>query len=246
MKLGQAMLDLHCHLLPGIDDGPTTLAEALSLARLAVANGISKSVVTPHIHPGRYENDIHTIRTAYLRFQAELERENIPLQLGMAAEVRIGAEILPMLSSGLLPFLGVKDDKQVILLEFPHSHIPPGSEKLIAWLMDRDILPMIAHPERNKSIIRDLEKMLPFVEMGCLFQVTAGSLAGDFGEWAQERAEQMLGRGWVSILASDAHNLQPRPPNLEPGRAAAARLVGEQESWRLVRDVPHQLTAETI
>lgn len=236
------LCDLHCHLLPGIDDGPSTMAEALAMASLAVANGITHAVVTPHIHPGRYENTLDSISAAYSKFKAELEIQSIPLELGMAAEVRIGFEITQMVSNGQLPFLGSLDDNKVLLVELPHSHIPPGSEKLMNWLMDRGITPMIAHPERNKSIIRDIENVLPFIEMGCLLQVTAGSVAGDFGRLAQERAIAMLENGWVSILASDAHNTDYRPPALEPGRVAASNIVGEEESWRLVRKTPHQIS----
>ena len=235
------MIDLHCHLLPGIDDGPPTLADALAMARLAVANGITKAVATPHIHPGRYDNSLASIRSAYLGFKAQLEQAGIALDLGMAAEVRIGFEIVEMFSENQIPFLGMKGGNRVILLELPHSHIPPGSDKLIGWLLDRGITPMIAHPERNKSVLRDLGKMQPFVELGCCFQVTAGSVTGHFGEPARRCAEQMLENGWVTILASDAHNLGARPPDLEPGRATAAKIVGEAESWRLVRETPQQL-----
>ena len=239
------MIDLHCHLLPGIDDGPATMDEALALARLAVANGITWAVATPHINYGRYDNTLVSISLAYGQFKAELAKQGIPLGLGMAAEVRVGFEITQRVACGELPFLGIMNHKNVLLIEFPHSHVPPGSEKLMSWLMDRDISPMIAHPERNKSIIRDLDKIRPFVEMGCYLQVTAGAVAGKFGVLAQQCATQMLEKGWVTILASDAHNREYRPPALEPGRVAAAAIVGELESWRLVRDVPRQIIAHT-
>lgn len=235
------MIDLHCHLLPGIDDGPATIEESLALAKLAIANGITGAVVTPHIHIGRYDNTLHSIGVAFQRFKAELERQSIPLQLGMAAEVRIGFEMFQLVSNGQLPFLGVLDNNKVLLVEFPHSHIPPGSDKLMVWLLDQGICPMIAHPERNKTIIREPQRIVPFVEMGCHLQVTAGSVAGDFGQFAQECAFQMLQNRWVTILASDAHNIKSRPPALEPGRAAAAKIVGEGASWRLVQDTPSQI-----
>ena len=239
------MIDLHCHLLPGIDDGPATLAEALALARLAVANGIAWAVATPHINYGRYDNTLASISAAYWQFKAELAKQGIPLRLGMAAEVRVGFEITQRVACCELPFLGVMNHKNVLLLEFPPSHLPPGSEKLMHWLMARGISPMIAHPERNKSVIRDLDKIRPFVEMGCHLQVTASAVAGKFGGLARQCAAQMLENGWVTILASDAHDSEWRPPALEPGRAAAAAIVGELESWRLVRDVPRQIIANT-
>jgi protein-tyrosine phosphatase len=235
------MIDLHCHILPGIDDGAQTLAEALDLARLAVANGIREIVATPHIHPGRYANEAGSIRRVYHRFQAELAEHNIPLSLRMAAEVRIGPELMMMLPQDKIPFLGRWADKKVLLLEFPHSHIPPGSDKLAQWLISRNILPMIAHPERNKEVMRNTAKLLPFVDLGCLFQMTAGAVAGAFGSMAQDCAQWLLEEGWVTVLASDAHNLNHRPPNLEPGRAQAARWIGEDKAWILVRDNPRIL-----
>jgi protein-tyrosine phosphatase len=130
-----------------------------------------------------------------------------------------------------------------MLLELPHSHVPVGADKLVEWLLKQGIRPMIAHPERNKDIMRSVDKLLPFVRLGCLLQVTAGAVAGAFGEGARARAVDLLGKGWVTVLASDAHNLEARPPELEPGRAAAAVIVGEAESWNLVRHRPAEITA---
>jgi protein-tyrosine phosphatase len=235
------MLDLHCHMLPNIDDGPDSLTEALQMARLAVASGVSRTVVTPHIHPGRYENDISSIHAAVSRFREALAAADIPLELGVAAEVRIGPETMMLIETDRMPWLGELDGYRLFLLELPHSHVPVGTDKLVKWCLKRGVRPVIVHPERNKDIIRDFERITPLVELGCLLQVTAGSVAGLFGRHAQQRAYQLLKRGWVSLLASDAHNVKVRVPNLEPGRAAAAAIVGEGKSWRLVRDNPARI-----
>jgi protein-tyrosine phosphatase len=237
------MVDLHCHLLPGIDDGPETLEDAIRLARHAVASGIEKSVVTPHILPDRYDNTLPGIREAAARFRAELAARRIPLELGYAAEVRIGPEVISLADEELLPTLGSVDGHRIVLLEFPDSHILPGSDKLVSWLLSRKIRPLIAHPERNKEVMRDVNTIAPFVQMGCWLQVTAGSVCGVFGPRCQERARQLLERGWVTALASDAHSMPARMPELERGRAAAEETVGEAESWRLVRDRPAAITA---
>jgi len=237
------MVDLHCHLLPGIDDGPETLEDAIRLARHAVASGIEKSVVTPHILPDRYDNTLPGIREAAARFRAELAERRIPLELGYAAEVRIGPEVISLADEELLPTLGSVDGHRIVLLEFPDSHILPGSDKLVSWLLSRKIRPLIAHPERNKEVMRDVNTIAPFVQMGCWLQVTAGSVCGVFGPRCQERARQLLERGWVTVLASDAHSMPARMPELERGRAAAEEIVGEAESWRLVRDRPAAITA---
>ncbi|MGH1373378.1 MAG: tyrosine-protein phosphatase [Cellvibrionaceae bacterium] len=239
------MLDLHCHLLPKIDDGPKDMAAALDLARQAVADGVTHSVVTPHIHHGRWENSIAGISAAVDEFRLALADASIPLTIDFAGEVRIGPEILSMLPNGEIPFLGEWDGKRVMLLEMPHSHILPGTEKIVAWLLKHDVLPMIAHPERNKDVMRKLEKLDQLIELGCLFQVTAGSVAGQFGDLAQERAIQLLERGAVTILASDAHHVDRRPVNLSAGRDAAAEVVGDVEALRLVEGNPRLIIGQT-
>jgi protein-tyrosine phosphatase len=238
------VIDLHCHLLPGIDDGPEDLATALSLARHAVAAGIVTSVVTPHMHPGRYDNRADNIRNAAQQFQQVLDAEGISLRILCAAEVRLDHEILSWVGEEHIPYLGHWRGERVMLLEFPHSHIPVGADKLVTWLLKQGIRPMIAHPERNKDILRSTDKLIPFVRMGCLLQVTAGAVAGAFGEYAQARAADLLARGWVTVLASDAHNMDARPPELEPGRIAAAKIVGEDESWKMVRYRPAEIIGD--
>jgi len=148
-----------------------------------------------------------------------------------------------MLPANELPFLGVYNDKKVMLLELPHSHIPPGTDKIIAWLLKRNVLPMIAHPERNKDILRKFEKVEPLIELGCLFQLTAGSVCGQFGEAAQERAEQLLERGVVTVLATDAHHVERRPANLKAGRDAAALIVGREAAGAMVYSTPLSIAA---
>jgi protein-tyrosine phosphatase len=237
------MIDLHCHMLPGIDDGPETLAEAVALCRHAVTAGITHSVVTPHIHPGRYENDATTIPSVIQTLRDALLREHVPLQLGYSGEVRISPEILPMVMEGRIPFHGEWKGQKVMLLEFPHSHILPGSDKLVRWLLQRKIVPMIAHPERNKDVMRDISRLYEFVQMGCLFQVTAGSLSGRFGDVAEQRAKEIVSEGWATVLASDAHNLKARPPELADGVEVATGLLGEEAAWRLVRANPWEIVA---
>lgn len=238
------MIDLHCHLLPGIDDGPETMAQALALAAHAVQGGIAHAVVTPHIHVGRYQNDLASIEKALTRFRAELERAGIPLQLGLGGEVRVGEDIIAMVMEERIPYLGECDGYRVMLLELPHSHVPVGADKFAAWLLKKKIRPIIAHPERNKDVLHDINRITPLVGMGCWLQVTAGAVAGDFGTPAKKRAVQLLERGWVTVLASDAHNLEHRPPELERGRRAAAAIVGEEASWKLVRDTPRAIIGD--
>jgi len=232
------MIDIHCHLLPNIDDGPQSMTESLELATIAIKNNIQKAIVTPHIHPGRYENDFYSIFSSYAMFKSKLIENNLSLEIGMAAEVRIAPEIIPMLKRYQIPFLGELAGYKVLLLELPHSHIPPGSDKLVRLLLDQGIRPMIAHPERNKDVMHNLNCILPFVKMGCLLQVTASSVSGYFGKVCQKRANEMLSQNWVSVLASDAHNKRHRPPELLSGYQAAARIIGADAAKNLVYSTP--------
>jgi len=238
------MIDLHNHLLPGIDDGAPDLDTALQLAEMAVRHGTTHLVCTPHIHPGRYDNTPSTINQALALFQQGLNQHDIPLQVAAAAEVRFGMELMIGVKNKSIPFLGQWQGQNVMLLEFPHGEMPFGAERLTAWLLQQSIIPMIAHPERNKGLMRDPNKLNPFIQQGCLLQVTAGSVAGDFGEVAQELAVQWLEKNWVTILASDAHNLEHRPPILTTGLAAASEILGEDAARRLVIDNPWQIAQQ--
>lgn len=235
------MIDLHCHLVPGIDDGPATLEESLAMARLAVADGITLARTTPHIHVGRYDNDLASIAAGVAALRAALAAESIALELSFAAEVRLDYEILPMIEADRVPFLGALDGYRILLLEFPHNQVPVGADQFVAWLLARKIRPMIAHPERNKDVLRDLRRIEPFVRMGCLLQLTADAITGEFGPQCAARARELLERGWVTVLASDAHDTSSRPPRMAAGRDAAARIIGKAEADRLTQGAPRRI-----
>ncbi len=239
------MIDLHCHLLPGVDDGAQTLEQALALARLSVADGIEHAVLTPHIYPGRYDNDLASLQAPFQYFSAALIDADIPLTISLAAEVHCTPELLQMIPQQQIPFIGEYRGESVLLLEFPPAQIPVGGDKLVTWLRNQQVLPLIAHPERNKSVLRDINVIESFVELGCLLQVTAGSLVGGFGPACQRVAEELLRRGWVSVLATDAHNSRHRPPRMTAGYQAASDIVGPQAARELVWGMPRQLLGLT-
>ena len=232
------MIDIHCHLLPGIDDGAHDMNQALAMARAAYDNGIRFSIMTPHIHPGRYENSAQSISQSLARFRIALSKAGIPLKLGMAAEVRLSPDILPMLERDEIPFLGQLDGYRIMLLEFPHSHIPPGADRLVEKLLAMKVRPVIAHPERNKDVMHTYSKIEPFIEMGCFLQLTASAVAGRFGKMSHKRALQLLGSDAFMMLATDAHDLKGRYPELREGYKAAVELVGLEGAKKLVVDHP--------
>ncbi len=238
------MIDIHNHLLPGIDDGAQNLEDAVELARAAVANGITHSVCTPHIHFGRFDNTRLNILETFLTLQNALEEAHIPLTLAMAAEVRFDIELIVAIGAGKIPFLGQWQGQHVLLLELPHGEVPVGAERLIQWLLENNVCPMIAHPERNKGFIRSPERLNSFLNQGCLLQLTAGSVVGAFGPRAERLALELLETGAVTVVATDAHHIKHRPPLLREARTRIAKLQGESTATRLVHYNPWAITAE--
>ncbi|AFV85153.1 tyrosine-protein phosphatase [Alteromonas mediterranea] len=220
------MIDLHSHILPGIDDGARSLDIALEMAEQAVSCGISHMVCTPHIHMGYFDNSFSSIAEAFYSFNEHVKRESIPLSLSFAAEVRVN-ELIPIWhKKGELPFLGKYDGKNVLLLEMPHSHIPQGLDVLIKWLLRNNIQPLIAHPERNRELIAENDKFNWLQRQGCLFQATAGAFVGRFGERVEEFAFRLLEKGAFHVVASDTHDLIRRPNDMQ----AALEVVSKYNS----------------
>ncbi|GKT11815.1 MAG: protein-tyrosine phosphatase [Thiomicrorhabdus sp.] len=236
------MYDLHNHLLPGIDDGAPDLEVSIALAKMAVEDGITHMVCTPHIHIGRYENTFASIQAALTVFKSALAEHKIKLNVAAAAEIRLGSEIIQQVSNQQIPFVGLWQGKQVMLLEFPANAIPLGSDKLVKWLIAQNILPMIAHPERNQMLIENPNKLKPFLDLGCLIQVTAGSITGGFGQKAQKLAIQLLKEQKVTILATDAHNQNYRPPLFTGSLQAVAKIIDKAYIQELVLNNPAEIS----
>ncbi|MFZ6724234.1 tyrosine-protein phosphatase [Undibacterium sp. MH2W] len=235
------MIDLHCHYLPGVDDGPVEAVEALQLVRAAVANGITAAALTPHIHPRRYPNSKTRLLHTFVRFQELVKQQQIPIKLYLAGEVRISPESLDLFEQDEIPFLGTVDGYKIVLLEFPHDMIPVGSEQFVTKLLRMKIRPLIAHPERNKQVLGDPERIRPFVDMGCWLQLTAGSLVGSFGKPAKKVATKLLEEELAWIVATDAHNLEHRPPDLAQGYQCLVDICGSRTAKRMVETRPGRI-----
>jgi len=238
------MIDLHCHLLPGIDDGPATMEESLELCRMAVADGIAHAIVTPHIHPGRWENTRQSIERDCVALQHALDEHSIPLKLGFAGEVRLTDQIIQQVENDDIPFYGELNGYRIMLLEFPHGHIIPGSENLVEWLLAQKIRPLIAHPERNREVMISPQKIIPFVVSGCLLQLTAGSICGDFGKKVQEVSDKLLRDDLVSVIASDGHNNRARQPVLRRVFKKIVEDLGEEMANSLLKRKPGEIVAD--
>ena len=235
------MIDLHCHLLPGIDDGAPDLATAVAMARLAVADGIIYAACTPHIYPGLYENTAADIKVALDEFRGRLEEAAIPLQLTYGADTHLVPELLSGLRNGRIPSL---HGSRYLLLEPPHHVAPPRFAESVFGLLAAGYIPVITHPERLSWIQSHYETFRLLAQRGVWLQVTAGSLTGRFGTAARYWGERFLDEGLVHILASDAHGVNQRPPLLAEGRQVAERYLGAAEATRLVETRPQGILAD--
>lgn len=234
------MIDIHSHILPCIDDGARDIKEAIDMLKLAIDQGVTTQVLTPHIHIGRFNNTKEIIEQHFLKFQEQVDNANLPITLRLGAECRIAPEMMKLVSQNAIPWLGEHQGKKTFLLEFPRTEIPLGSDNLIRWLLVKKVLPIIVHPERNITFLKNRDKLETFIELGCPLQITASSLTGKFGREVQKMCEKLLEQGKVSAIASDCHNLKGRAPDLAKGVSKAVELIGKDKSTELVNSKPQQ------
>jgi len=229
------LIDLHCHILPGIDDGAGNLDVSLQMARAAVEQGITVVACTPHILPGLYHNTGPAIRQAIKQLQDALDENGIPLQLTTGADVHMTPNFVAGLRSGHL--LSIADSRYV-LVEPPHHTAPPQIEEFFFNLVAAGYVPILTHPERLSWVPSRYQTIKKLVQSGVWMQVTAGSFAGAFGRNALYWAQRLLDEGCVHVIASDAHDAERRPPDLAAGREFVAKRVGNEEAQRLVLTRP--------
>jgi len=222
-------------MLPNFDDGAENLETALQMARIAVDDGITHLACTPHIYPGLFNYDTQQIESATNAFRHELEKAQIPLKLGMGADIQLVSEMVQRLNDGSMPTI---NQSSYLLFEPPHHIAPSGFEEAVFNVIAAGYVPVITHPERLSWIETHYEEFIKVTELGAWMQITAGSLTGNFGSRPQHWAEKMLNDGIVHLLATDAHNLTRRAPILSAGKASAAKLVGQQEADELVNARP--------
>ncbi len=232
------MIDLHCHLLPGIDDGSPDEATSFEMARIAVADGITFTACTPHIYPGLYENNTRSIRERVTALQVRLDAEGIPLRLTSGADAHLTPELLARLRAQTAPTL---NGGRYFLLEPPHHVAPPHFEEAVFNFVVSGYVPVITHPERLTWVAEHYEAFKRMAQNGVWMQITSGSLTGRFGKGAKYWGEKMLDDGLVHILATDAHTTRRRAPLLAEGRQAAQKYVGKEEADRLVYERPRAI-----
>jgi protein-tyrosine phosphatase len=201
------MVDLHCHILPGIDDGAQNLSESMMMAKQAVEEGITTIVATPHYHKTVYENTKPTILTKTNELNEALKNQGINLRILPGQEPRIDGDLLVDLEESKAITLA---GSTYLFIEFPSAHVPRYTEKLLFDLQQLGYTPIIVHPERNQEIIEHPEMLYHFVNNGALTQVTAASICGDFGKKIKGFSLQLVEYNLTHFIASDAHNTTSR------------------------------------
>lgn len=202
------MVDLHCHLLPGLDDGSKNMETSLRLAKEAVENGVTHALLTPHHLNGRYVNHKSDVIEATKQFQSVLNDHQISLTVFPGQEVRINGRLLDALDHDDILF--ADEGNRYLMLEFPDNSVPHYTGQMIFQLQQRGITPVIVHPERNTAIMDHPELLTDLLKKGCLSQITASSYVGTFGKKVADFSDKLISHGHGYVFASDAHDLPGR------------------------------------
>jgi protein-tyrosine phosphatase len=235
------MIDIHCHILPGVDDGAADLSTALAMARMAVEDGVRTIVCTPHIMPGVYDNRPADIRAAVKRFAEACGEAGLSLQLLAGSDAHIRPDFVAALNTDRVQTIG---GGRYVLFEPPHTVAPPRLEESLFDISVSGWVPILTHPERFAWMEERYDILPGLVEAGVLMQVTAGSLVGVFGEGPRRLAERMLEDGLVHVVASDGHNTRRRNPRLAAAYERCRELMGDEEARHLVATRPAVVVAD--
>ncbi|MCA9185549.1 MAG: CpsB/CapC family capsule biosynthesis tyrosine phosphatase [Pirellulaceae bacterium] len=240
MSAKDGFVDIHCHLLPGIDDGAQNWDETLAMAKMAVDDGITTIIATPH-QLGNYEtNTGDQIRKLTAETRQFLLDHQVPLRVLPGADVRIEDDMVAMIRRWEVLTLG--DHGRHVLLELPHELYFP-LEPVLNELARFNMVGILSHPERNQGLLARPEVLPGLVDAGCLMQVTAGSLVGTFGPRPQQLSEWMLSHGLVHIMATDAHSPKTRRPKLARAYRRVAELQNEETASALCCEHPAAVAA---
>lgn len=207
------MIDLHSHILPGIDDGAKNMEESIALARAAVAEGITHILATPHHKAHGWNNEKKEIIQLVKQVQAEVDRNDIPLTIFPGQEVRLYGELIEDMDAGKIQF--IDEGNQYVMIEFPSAEIPTYTEQLFYRLQHKGVIPIVVHPERNQGVLKDPNQLKKLIDKGALAQLTAGSYVGSFGKEAEKLSRDLIEADMIHYIASDAHNTTSRTFHLK-------------------------------
>lgn len=234
------LIDCHCHLLPAIDDGAQSEETALEMAHSAVEAEVGQIICTPHHLNSVYENPRRKLLGQLTKLRALLAEKEVALTVHPGCELHLVPELPTQILQG--EALTYNDRGQAALVELPKSTLAVGTETILEQLLYKKITPVIAHPERNAVLAAHPERIGEWVDWGCKLQLTAQSCTGDFGEPIQRVCHYWCERGWVHLIASDAHRPHGRSPRkLAIGRDTIATWLGEENAELLTVGNPQRL-----
>ena len=233
------MIDLHCHILPGLDDGPISAKEALEMCRIAVDDGIQTIVATPHMLNGMFSVDRQAILEGVQELSQVLRQESIPLRLLPGADVHLDPSMPSYLEQGKLVTLA--DLGRHLLLELPQDIVPKGLGELLFQVQLKGVTPIITHPERNIAIEQNPAVLNDLIRAGSLTQITAGSLTGVFGSRVRRCTLRLLEARAVHLVSTDAHNPGRRSPRLSKARRVVEEELGGEEAERIFVERPARI-----
>ncbi|REK69266.1 tyrosine-protein phosphatase [Paenibacillus paeoniae] len=224
------MIDIHTHILPGLDDGAQDIEDSLRLARAAIEEGINVIIATPHHANGVYINAARDVSRHVQTLNDRFSAEGMSLRIVSGQEIRVHDDLLEAWHRGeLLTLAG----SSYVLLEMPSSRIPRGMAELIHELGILGLKPIIAHPERNAEVVKHPDRLMELIELGAYTQVTTHSLLGGFGKRIKQSAWSLLKSGNIHLVSSDAHHVERRGFLLQDAYQAIERSMGEQWSQHL-------------
>ncbi|MEN1968855.1 CpsB/CapC family capsule biosynthesis tyrosine phosphatase [Lentibacillus sp. N15] len=238
------MIDIHCHILPGIDDGAQTIEDSLAMAEDAVNQGIHTIIATPHHQNGRYTNVKLDILTYVKLFNERLQEENIPLTILPGQETRINGEVITELENNIV--LPLNETSKYVFVEFPSSSVPRYSKQMLFDIQVAGYTPIIVHPERNQAIAEHPSLLYEFVQKGALSQVTAASLVGKFGKTIQKFSHQLVEANLAHVIASDAHNTTTRGFALSEAYQAVQDQHGSDAFYMFVENAQFILDNQNL
>jgi protein-tyrosine phosphatase len=232
----EQMIDLHAHILPGLDDGSKDITESLAMARVAREDGIHTIVATPHVLPGVFDNDKNKILSAVQELNQKLQEQNIAVDILPGAEYHLEADLPLKLAQGKL--LTINDNRRYLLVELPSAFIPEYTAQVLYEIQLLGVTPIIAHPERNAGFTRRPDILQEMISRGVLAQVTSASITGLFGKKIKRTAFSFLRRGLVHLVSSDAHSSKGRAPLLSQAQKEIEKYLGSAIAQFLVIQNP--------
>lgn len=236
------MLDLHCHLLPSFDGGPVDIEGAVQMALNAGTRGVQCLVATPKFADLDYRAQMLRAQALGAQLVERLSARGSLIEIKIAGVCRLGQRLARAIVMNQIPVLGKVGDKRVILIELP-ERIPKNIVSVIEWMGMQKVMPMLAHPESHRDVLKELRVLKAVRDAGALIEVNASALAGRIGPYAQRRARELLELGWGCALTSNAHGDDPPGALLAVGREAAAAIIGEAAAWDLVWRLPARIAA---